>query len=220
MWIVERGAQIMEFVNSILDSIGAIAKGNLGAVATKVEDSLAKALPVAISFLASLLGLGGISEKIRSIIDTVRAPINKAVDWVVGGAVKTFKKMFGGAVGWAKGKYEKGKAFVKQKVEAGKAFVKGKVQALKGMLGLAPEAQFDMDGEGHTLFLVADGEPRVDMASTRSDVLGKLDREVKTAPSAEQQSEARDLRDGIGGLLAKVREMRAEMGDAAATPEN
>lgn len=131
MWIVERGAQIMEFVNSILDSIGAIAKGNLGAVATKVEDSLAKALPVAISFLASLLGLGGISEKIRSIIDTVRAPINKAVDWVVGGAVKTFKKVFGGAAKWAKGKYEKGKAYVKGKVEAGKKWAKGKVEAGK-----------------------------------------------------------------------------------------
>jgi hypothetical protein len=89
---------------------------------------------VAISFLASLLGLGGISEKIRSIIDTVRTPINKAVDWVVGGAVKTFKKMFGGAIGWAKGKYEKGKAYVKGKVEAGKAYVKGKATALKDRL--------------------------------------------------------------------------------------
>jgi hypothetical protein len=134
MWIVERGAQIMEFVNSILDSVGAIAKGNLGAVASKVEDSLAKALPVAISFLASLLGLGGISEKIKGIIDTVRAPINKAVDFVVGGAVKTFKKMFGGAMGWAKGKVAAGKAWVKGKVEAGKAFVKGKVQGVKDRL--------------------------------------------------------------------------------------
>ena len=41
-------------------------------VAEKVEDSLAKALPLAISFLASLLGLGGISEKIQSVIDKVR----------------------------------------------------------------------------------------------------------------------------------------------------
>jgi len=127
MWIVERGSQLMEFVNSVLDSIGAIAKGNIGVVVTKVEDSLAKALPVAISFLASLLGLGGIGEKIRDIVDTVRKPIGKAIDFVVGGAVKGFKKMFGGAVGWAKGKYEKGKAYVKGKVEAGKQWAKAKV---------------------------------------------------------------------------------------------
>ena len=69
MFIVERGQAIMEFVNSILDSIGAIARGQLGVVADKVEGALAKALPLAISFLASLLGLGGISDKIREGID-------------------------------------------------------------------------------------------------------------------------------------------------------
>jgi hypothetical protein len=131
MFIVERGSQIMEFVNSIIDSIGAIAKGSVGVVVDKIEGALAKALPLAISFLASLLGLGGISEKIRSVIDAVRAPINKAIDLVVGGAVKTFKKLFGGAIGWAKGKFEKGKAFVKGKVEAGTAYVKGKVEGVK-----------------------------------------------------------------------------------------
>ena len=53
----------MEFVNSILDSIGAIARGQIGIVADKVEGALAKALPLAISFLASLLGLGGITRQ-------------------------------------------------------------------------------------------------------------------------------------------------------------
>jgi hypothetical protein len=131
MFIVERGSQIMEFVNSIIDSISAIAKGSVGVVVDKIEGALAKALPLAISFLASLLGLGGISEKIRSVIDAVRSPINKAIDVVVGGAVKTFKKMFGPAMKWAKAKYEKGKAFVKGKVEAGKKWVKGKVEVGK-----------------------------------------------------------------------------------------
>lgn len=65
MFIVERGSQIMEFVNSIIDSISAIAKDSVGVVVDKIEGALAKALPLAISFLASLLGLGGISEKIR-----------------------------------------------------------------------------------------------------------------------------------------------------------
>ena len=63
MFIVERGQAIMEFVNSILDSIGAIARGQIGIVADKVEGALAKALPLAISFLASLLGLGGITRQ-------------------------------------------------------------------------------------------------------------------------------------------------------------
>jgi len=134
MFIVERGSQIMEFVNSIIDSISAIAKGSVGVVVDKIEGALAKALPLAISFLASLLGLGGISEKIRSVIDKVRSPINKAIDVVVGGAVKTFKKIAGPAINafkkgkaWVKGKVDKGKAWVKGKVDAGKAWAKGKV---------------------------------------------------------------------------------------------
>ena len=97
MFFIERGAQIMDFVNSMLDSIGAIAKRQHRRVAEKVEDALAKALPLAICFLASLLGLGGISEKIRAIIEKVRKPITKAVDFVVMGAVKGAKKLFGGA---------------------------------------------------------------------------------------------------------------------------
>ena len=132
MFIVERGQAIMEFVNSILDSIGAIARGQIGIVADKVEGALAKALPLAISFLASLLGLGGISEKIREGIETVRKPIEKAVDFVVMGAVKGFRKLFGGAIGWVKGKYEKGKALVKDKATAAKDWGAGKVKGDQG----------------------------------------------------------------------------------------
>src|SRR5215218_6891695 len=134
MFIVERGSQIMEFVNSVLDSIGSIARGQLGVAAEKVEGALAKALPLAISFLASLLGLGGITDKIREGIDRVRKPIEKAVDFVVMGAIKGFKKMFGGAVGWVKGKYEKGKQWATAKAEAGKQWVKGKAAAVKDRL--------------------------------------------------------------------------------------
>jgi hypothetical protein len=134
MFVVERGAEMMEFVGAVIDSIGAVAKGGIGAMVSKIEGVLSKALPLAISFLASLLGLGGISEKIRSIIDTVRAPINKAIDWVVGGAVKAFKKMFKGAIGWVKGKYEKGKAYVKGKVDSARKWGKDKVQGVKDRL--------------------------------------------------------------------------------------
>jgi hypothetical protein len=121
----------MEFVNSILDSIGAIARGQIGIVADKVEGALAKALPLAISFLASLLGLGGISDKIREGIEMVRKPIQKAVDFVVMGAVKGFQKLFGGAIGWVKDKAAKGKAWVKDKATAAKDWAAGKAGALK-----------------------------------------------------------------------------------------
>src|SRR5215831_5824773 len=115
MFFVERGSQIMELVNAILDNLGAIASGNLSAAGNLVESVLAKALPVAISFLASLLGLGGISEKVKEIIDTVRKPIVKAVDWVLKTVVAPVARMAAKAIGWVKGKIKAGVDWLKKK---------------------------------------------------------------------------------------------------------
>src|SRR6185503_16791428 len=67
------------------------AKGSIGVAATFVENALAKGIPVAIGFLASLLGLGDISETIKKTIEKAQAPVNKAIDWVINGAVKVVK---------------------------------------------------------------------------------------------------------------------------------
>ena len=48
-----------------------------------------------IGFLASLLGLGGIAEKIKEILETIQKPVMKVVDWVVGKAVDLGKKFIG-----------------------------------------------------------------------------------------------------------------------------
>ena len=129
MFLIERGSEIMAFVNSVLDSIAAVAKGNIGAMAAKIEDALAKALPLLISFLASLLGLGGISEKVRSLIQKVQAPINKAVDFVIQGAVKAAKKLFGKPAKWVKDKYNKGKAWAQGQGPEGQGLGQGQVRA-------------------------------------------------------------------------------------------
>jgi hypothetical protein len=91
MFFVQRGSQVIELVNAVLDSVTAIAQGALGAAVNAIENALAKAIPVAIGFLASLLGLGGISDKIRAIIEKVRATIDRAIDWVISKAVQMVK---------------------------------------------------------------------------------------------------------------------------------
>lgn len=92
MFFIERAAQIAELVNAVLDSVEAVAGGNISAMADKIDGALSKALPVAISFLASLLGLNGITEKIKNILQKVRAPIEKAIDAVLHKAVELVKK--------------------------------------------------------------------------------------------------------------------------------
>jgi hypothetical protein len=90
-FFIERGSQILALVNAIIDSIAAIAKGSLDTAAKWVEDALAKTIPVAIGFLAALLNLGDISATIKGIIDKAQEPVNKAIDWVIGMAVKGVK---------------------------------------------------------------------------------------------------------------------------------
>jgi hypothetical protein len=92
MFFVEKAEQIKAFVDSILDSVESIAAGGVGAVAGYIEKTLGRMVPVIIGFMASLLGLGGISGKIRAILEKIQEPINKAIDWVVGKAVAFGKK--------------------------------------------------------------------------------------------------------------------------------
>jgi hypothetical protein len=101
MFFVEHGKQILDLVNAIIDSISSIAKGAIGAAAQFVETSLARTIPVIIGFLASLLGVGGISEKIKEIIEDIRKPINEAIDWVITKAVDLVKAV-GGLLGFGK----------------------------------------------------------------------------------------------------------------------
>src|SRR6266508_1395833 len=52
MFIVERAKQIADFVDAVLDSISAIAQGNVGTAVEKIDSALAGALTLAIGFLA------------------------------------------------------------------------------------------------------------------------------------------------------------------------
>jgi hypothetical protein len=103
MFFVNSGQRIMALVNAVIDSVTNIAQGNLEGAASWIENALAKGVPIAISFLASLLGLDGIGKKIQQIIEKIQAPINLAIDWLIMQAVKlvkaagkAFEGMFGG----------------------------------------------------------------------------------------------------------------------------
>jgi hypothetical protein len=87
MFFVERGRQVIELVQAFIAGVGEVARGNVSGIASKVKDALVRALPLVISFLARLLGLGGISQKIREILDRVRAPVDQAIDWLINKAV-------------------------------------------------------------------------------------------------------------------------------------
>lgn len=107
-FFIERIEQIIDLANSIFDSLATIASGKLKAAADYVEKTMAKTLPVIISFLARLIGLGGIADKIRNIIKKIQAKIDKVLDRVIGFIKKKAKKLFGKIKTTVKGVLKKG----------------------------------------------------------------------------------------------------------------
>ncbi|AOY79962.2 DUF4157 domain-containing protein [Moorena producens JHB] len=124
MFFVNRGSQVLELVNAVVDAVSAIASGAVGGAAKLVENALAKAVPVVIGFLASLLGIGGLAKKVENIIGKIRERIDQAIDKVLLKAKGLFKGK--------KGKGNKDGKFTKKDRKAGlAAFEKEEEKYLK-----------------------------------------------------------------------------------------
>jgi hypothetical protein len=82
-WLRENAQRIFGLVQAVVTSISSIVAGDISGAANFVEDSLARLVPVAISLLADLLGLGGIAEQIKTIIGEVQAEVDRAIDALI-----------------------------------------------------------------------------------------------------------------------------------------
>ena len=130
MFFVDHAAEMLALVNAVIDSVSAIVKGNITAAAARVEDALAKAIPAAIGFLASLLGLGDPAKSVKETIEKAKSPVNKAIDWVITKAVALVKAA-GKLLGFGK---ERG-----EEKDAGHPIYDAVNQALDKELGQAAE---------------------------------------------------------------------------------
>lgn len=104
MVFVEKISKIIQVVTAFIDSIVAIAAGNITAAANRVENILGNLLSLAISFLAGFLGLGKVTDKIKDVIQKVRGTVDKAIDSVIAWIVEKAKKLFGKLFGKKDGK--------------------------------------------------------------------------------------------------------------------
>ncbi len=95
MFVIEKAQQIMAFVEAVVNSVHAIATGAIGGAIDWIEQSLARILPLVIGFLARLIGLGGISKKIKEFITKIQTKVDQAIDKVLAKIVNVVKKLFG-----------------------------------------------------------------------------------------------------------------------------
>lgn len=150
MFFIENGSKIMALINAIIDSMAAIAGGNISAAANFIEQTLARAIPVAISFLSSLLGLGNISGKVKEIIESVRSAIDSAIDKVLNS--KPVQLVAG---------------FIKKAIAKVKSLVALGVDKVKSGLGLGTPAETAVSGTAPEAETTAESEdPRLTAATT------------------------------------------------------
>jgi hypothetical protein len=91
-------------------------------------------VPIIIGFLASVIGLGGIGQKIREIVEKLQKPVNKALDFLIKTGLKLAgpsSAASGNLGGKAKAKFQAGKAWVTSKATAAKDWATDKAKAGK-----------------------------------------------------------------------------------------
>jgi hypothetical protein len=181
MFFVNNAARLVDLIKTIVDSVSAIAAGQVGAVVSRIEGVLAKMLPVVIGFLASVLGLGGIGKTIRSIIEAVSRPVKKVIDAVI----------------------KKGVALARKLIKKGKA----KATAVKDWLKKL-RRPFDFGDGQHTLSATPGDRPELMISSQPKKAVAVMTDEVARATKANDSvrvGEARLLLAACTELEQKLR---------------
>lgn len=104
IFLVNNWDRILAFVNSVFDSIAAIASGALGQASAFIEKTMAQTIPLILDFIAQQLNLSGIAERITKIIHRIRKPIDQVIDKVIDWITKKVKQLADKLLGKNKGK--------------------------------------------------------------------------------------------------------------------
>ena len=104
MFLIENINRIIEFVESVINSVAKIVAGAIGDAANYIEQALGRTVPIIIGFLARLLGLSGLTDKIIGFIKKIQTKVDQAIDKVISKIVGGIKSLFGGGKGKAEDK--------------------------------------------------------------------------------------------------------------------
>jgi DNA/RNA non-specific endonuclease len=156
----QKAKDMIALVSAITQSILNIARGNIAFVAVAVENALASIIPLAIGFLASLLGIGDLADKVKAIITKIRLRIDQAIDALIDKA-----KAFGKSI------LNKIQGKDKTPVQKNDDIAKGNLKDSE----VGEVEKFTAAGESHKLWIdTSGGTPKIMVASTVSALESKL----------------------------------------------
>jgi hypothetical protein len=156
----QKAKDMIALVSAITQSILNIARGNIAFVAVAVENALASIIPLAIGFLASLLGIGDLADKVKAIITKIRLRIDQAIDALIDKAKAFGKSILNKIQGKDKTPTQKNDDIAKGNLKDSEV---GEVE------------KFTAAGESHKLWIdTSGGTPKIMVASTVSALESKL----------------------------------------------
>jgi len=106
--------EMLEVLNSFVNGVADIAEGNVATAANYLENTMGRAMPIVVGFLANQVGLGGVGRRVGEMIESVREMVDQALTWLVNRAVDTGFAIFdrlmvmgrnaaSAVLGWARG---------------------------------------------------------------------------------------------------------------------
>lgn len=99
-FFIQKINEILDVVESIVNSIAEIAAGAIGTAANFVERTMARTIPVVLDFLARFVGLGNVGEQVQTTIRNIQGRVDqmldRAVDWIRRQAANLASRALGG----------------------------------------------------------------------------------------------------------------------------
>lgn len=83
-WVFRNAARIFSFVEAVVNGMADVVAGNVGGLATKVEQALAMLIPPVIDFFAGMLSLSGLPNQVAEVIVALQARVYQVMDLVIG----------------------------------------------------------------------------------------------------------------------------------------
>jgi hypothetical protein len=184
---------ILEMVNTTLDSVLIIAAGTLEPAANLLANAMKRATPAVIGFLGDQVGLSGVGEKLREIIDKLRAKVDRAILVIIDRIKALFEAIAQG---------------VREAVGALLEWWKRKIRLRGG------------DGHAHELSFAGERRSAILMVSTTPRTVASLVDSVAEGPSGRQSPASGHISSARSQLATIDTERARPEADQAAAATN
>lgn len=185
--------EMLEVVNSFVNGVADLARGNVATAANYLERTMGQAMPIVIGFLANQVGLTGIGARIGEMIISVQQMVDEALTWLVNKAVDT------------------GMALLDR--------VMGRSQPEQNVTNENNEIQnenlnipFSMNGESHRVYVVGEGSnTQIMMASDFGSALKTALIAAEQTLNSRNDSESTRLKGELNIIYGKVNSLQEDI---------